>query len=128
MYIYITQLWTCWFWLLKGLKQFWYDYELWFSCVDSNVTADDESGKHSNGGNKIGVEGSHSSPAHSATGHSSPFHATPSSANKPLTGNSLSLTNLQLYTTSLFHIYPNHGSLSIDIGVLGALISRLSLY
>ncbi|RVW45410.1 hypothetical protein CK203_092094 [Vitis vinifera] len=58
------------------------------SCVDSNVTADDESGKHSNGGNKIGVEGSHSSPAHSATGHSSPFHATPSSANKPLTATS----------------------------------------
>ncbi|XP_010648170.1 uncharacterized protein LOC104878923 isoform X1 [Vitis vinifera] len=56
--------------------------------LDKPQKADDESGKHSNGGNKIGVEGSHSSPAHSATGHSSPFHATPSSANKPLTATS----------------------------------------
>ncbi|XP_034682373.1 uncharacterized protein LOC117912043 isoform X2 [Vitis riparia] len=39
---------------------------------------DDVSGKHSNGGNKIGVEGSYSSPDHSARGHASPFHATPS--------------------------------------------------
>ncbi|XP_019074771.1 uncharacterized protein LOC109122425 isoform X2 [Vitis vinifera] len=44
---------------------------------------DDVSGKHSNGGNKIGVEGSHSSPAHSAKGHASPFHANPSHVVNP---------------------------------------------
>lgn len=67
-----TQRLACWSW--NGLKHFWYDHELWFSCVMADNYESTQSG---NGRSKIGVRGSKSNPTKSATGQSSPSQASP---------------------------------------------------
>lgn len=67
-----TQRLACWSW--NGLKHFWYDHELWFSCVMADNYESTQSG---NGRSKIGVRGSKSNPTKSATGPSSPLRQPP---------------------------------------------------